>query len=665
MSQTELFLVESKYSVHPAGPAHPSHSSRPFTKLSNWKNLVESCLNLRPDPLALEKQPSPFLASPSGRHAHNPIGGLLSADSDASQSLKRSFSEDTTASSSQCGSSPPDTKKSRKSFVDSHALASRPTPPYFSAHASPPPPAPASLPPPPPPSTEETTSAAEAHQRPSLPHSSSAQTLTPCTTQQQQRAATQRGCSSSSETTQHPFKSQGDEGEEEEVETICGVRRFNPWQNTRHEKPPFTYASLVAQAIHHAPEKRATLDQIYRFVVEQYPWYRSEDARSWHNSIRHNLSLRKCFVKTERDGKGAYWSLIFPNNSDESFDGVNFSTGKYRRTPSVSSHSGGGGGHRRTSGGSISSTTTGVSSLFDSISDVSSFSAASVATPPSSHHQFGGHQPVLDKEQILPPSLTAPLHHHHNNTNTNAEPFAPPPVPSRSRPQSSTRSPVTESTSSSAATTRTASPAAVAVDPVASAAAAFEVSDAAKAFMARYQGQPERPPFTFAALCAQAVTQSSSGAPSLAEIYEYIQDHYPFFQKNAKGWQVSSSPENSRRGSFWLLRLCAHCVLGALELGATQLVVESVLHQDHAPVDRVQADNAARHRGQRRLLDHRRGRLGQVRRRSVRQRVDLVVIWQPYGPQQQPTVGQRVGRLVVAVSSDERGFVRRCGRRAV
>ncbi|ORZ20410.1 hypothetical protein BCR42DRAFT_322560, partial [Absidia repens] len=79
-------------------------------------------------------------------------------------------------------------------------------------------------------------------------------------------------------------------------------------------KPPYSYATLIRYAIENSPAQKLTLNDIYSWVLEYYTYYKTAGS-GWKNSIRHNLSLNKSFVRVPRPinepGKGSYWMIDY------------------------------------------------------------------------------------------------------------------------------------------------------------------------------------------------------------------------------------------------------------------------------------------------------------------------------------------------------------------
>ncbi|MGY0217955.1 forkhead box transcription factor [Endozoicomonadaceae bacterium StTr2] len=82
-------------------------------------------------------------------------------------------------------------------------------------------------------------------------------------------------------------------------------------ESSEKTKPPFTYKQMIYNVIKASPDKQLRLNEIYEAIMETYPYYRGLENKGWKNSIRHNLSLAKEFVKVPlpagAKGKGHFW----------------------------------------------------------------------------------------------------------------------------------------------------------------------------------------------------------------------------------------------------------------------------------------------------------------------------------------------------------------------
>lgn len=106
------------------------------------------------------------------------------------------------------------------------------------------------------------------------------------------------------------------------------------FKRDRNAKPPYSYAALIGQAIMSTTNNRISLADIYNYIQDHYPFYKKEDA-GWQNSIRHNLSLNDCFIKTPRaegdaPGKGSLWCIV-PGREDQFADGNFVKRGAHKK----------------------------------------------------------------------------------------------------------------------------------------------------------------------------------------------------------------------------------------------------------------------------------------------------------------------------------------------
>ncbi|KAM8930488.1 forkhead box protein P1 isoform 2-T2 [Pelodytes ibericus] len=92
-----------------------------------------------------------------------------------------------------------------------------------------------------------------------------------------------------------------------ELDTIWDIAQNQEFYKNAEVRPPFTYASLIRQAILESPEKQLTLNEIYNWFTRMFAYFR-RNAATWKNAVRHNLSLHKCFVRVE-NVKGAVWTV--------------------------------------------------------------------------------------------------------------------------------------------------------------------------------------------------------------------------------------------------------------------------------------------------------------------------------------------------------------------
>ncbi|XP_077138557.1 forkhead box protein N2 [Ranitomeya variabilis] len=87
----------------------------------------------------------------------------------------------------------------------------------------------------------------------------------------------------------------------------------NPEKTSASSKPPYSFSLLIYMAIEHSTNKCLPVKEIYSWILDRFPYFATAPT-GWKNSVRHNLSLNKCFRKVERshgkvNGKGSLWCV--------------------------------------------------------------------------------------------------------------------------------------------------------------------------------------------------------------------------------------------------------------------------------------------------------------------------------------------------------------------
>ncbi|XP_045479053.1 forkhead box protein N2-like [Harmonia axyridis] len=78
-----------------------------------------------------------------------------------------------------------------------------------------------------------------------------------------------------------------------------------------NNKPPYSFSCLIFMAIEESPQKALPVKEIYSWILSHFPYFQNAPT-GWKNSVRHNLSLNKCFQKVEKApnlGKGSLWTV--------------------------------------------------------------------------------------------------------------------------------------------------------------------------------------------------------------------------------------------------------------------------------------------------------------------------------------------------------------------